>query len=461
MKMQLKIENLKYIKSLIVVLVANVLCFGNLQAQEQIKVDGVAVVIGENIVLDSDITKFKKELETRSEGNVTISDCDMLEDIMLQKLMAHHAVQDSIIVTDAEVFGNVENDIAYLTSQLGSMERLIEFYGFNDESDLRDELKKIKKESLLVEREQAKIVENIQVTPEEVRIYFNSLVENDALPEFSSEVVLAQLVLNIEPSAEAVQEVKDRLSILRQEVLDGASFRMRAIMNSDDPAVTENGGKYEIERETNFVKEFKEAAFSLDVNEISEPFESDFGYHILQVEEIRGQKVIASHILIQPDVSSEELNQTKRQLEGIRTDILLGQMTFEEAVAEYSQDDNTKLSKGILMNTQTKDSRFDLTRMDPTLYARISNLNQGDMTDVFYDETRNGEKMYKIMMMVELMPSHQADMKQDYVKIQNLALQKKRQEEIDNWASEKIYDTYIKLNDSRKACNFKNNWSKN
>jgi len=459
--MQLKIENLKYIKSLIVVLVANVLCFGNLQAQEQIKVDGVAVVIGENIVLDSDITKFKKELETRSEGNVAISDCDMLEDIMLQKLMAHHAVQDSIIVTDAEVFGNVENDIAYLTSQLGSMERLIEFYGFNDESDLRDELKKIKKESLLVEREQAKIVENIQVTPEEVRIYFNSLVENDALPEFSSEVVLAQLVLNIEPSAEAVQEVKDRLSILRQEVLDGASFRMRAIMNSDDPAVTENGGKYEIERETNFVKEFKEAAFSLDVNEISEPFESDFGYHILQVEEIRGQKVIASHILIQPDVSSEELNQTKRQLEGIRTDILLGRMTFEEAVAEFSQDDNTKLSKGILMNTQTKDSRFDLTRMDPTLYARISSLNQGDMTDVFYDETRNGEKMYKIMMMVELMPSHQADMKQDYVKIQNLALQKKRQEEIDNWASEKIYDTYIKLNDSRKACNFKNNWSKN
>jgi len=326
---------------------------------------------------------------------------------------------------------------------------------------LRDELKKIKKESLLVEREQAKIVENIQVTPEEVRIYFNSLVENDALPEFSSEVVLAQLVLNIEPSAEAVQEVKDRLSILRQEVLDGASFRMRAIMNSDDPAVTENGGKYEIERETNFVKEFKEAAFSLDVNEISEPFESDFGYHILQVEEIRGQKVIASHILIQPDVSSEELNQTKRQLEGIRTDILLGRMTFEEAVAEFSQDDNTKLSKGILMNTQTKDSRFDLTRMDPTLYARISSLNQGDMTDVFYDETRNGEKMYKIMMMVELMPSHQADMKQDYVKIQNLALQKKRQEEIDNWASEKIYDTYIKLNDSRKACNFKNNWSKN
>jgi peptidyl-prolyl cis-trans isomerase SurA len=459
--MQLKIKNLKYIRPLLLAITAYVFCLGDLQAQEKIKVDGVAVVIGENIVLDSDITKFKKELETRSEGNVTISDCDMLEDIMLQKLMAHHAVQDSIVVTDAEVFGNVENDIAYLTRELGSMERLIEFYGFNDESDLRDELKKIKKENLLVEREQAKIVENIQVTPEEVRLYFNSLVENEALPEFSSEVVLAQLVLKIEPSPEAVQEVKDRLNTLRQEVLDGASFRMRAIMNSDDPAVTENGGKYEIERETNFVKEFKEAAFSLDVNEISEPFASDFGYHILQVEEVRGQKVIASHILIQPEVSSAELNQTKRQLEGIRTDVLLGRMTFEEAVAEFSQDENTKLSKGILMNTQTKDSRFDLTRMDPTLYARISNLKQGDMTDVYYDETRNGEKMYKIMMMVELMPSHQADLKRDYVKIQNLALQKKRQEEIDNWASEKIYDTYIKLNESRKACSFKNNWSKN
>lgn len=458
--MQLRRRNLSYIKILGLVL----LFCGNLNAQQSssnpIKVDGVAAVVGENIVLESDITKFKKELEQRSKGTNQIGQCEMLEDIMLQKLMSHQAVQDSIVVTDSEVLSQVESNIQYLVSSLGEMSKVIDFYGFNDESDLREELMNVQKESILVQRMQAKITENITVTPEEVRLYFTSLENSDALPEFSSEVVLAQIVLNVTPTDEAIQETTDRLNQIRQEVIDGASFRMRAIMNSDDPAVTQNGGQYEIERSSAFVKEFKEAAFSLDVGEVSEIFKSQFGYHILQVEQIKGQKVVARHILLQPKVSTKDLNETKQSLNSIRTDILLDKITFEEGVAEYSEDDNTKLSGGVLRNPMTREFSFDLTKMDPTLYARISNLDQGEMTDVFYDETREGEKMFKIIYMKDKVPSHIADLKQDYVKIQKLALQKKQEEEIDTWAADKIIDTYIKLGNDHKSCSFENNWTK-
>lgn len=460
--MRLRIRNLSCIRKSIfsLLLISVSFSYGQQTTNQPIKVDGVAAVIGKNIVLDSDISKFKKELQQRSEAGTNISECQMLEDIMMQKLMAHQAIQDSIVVTDSEVLGQVESNLEYLQSQLGSMDKVIEFYGFNDESDLRDELMNIQRETILVQREQAQITSEITVTPEEVRLYYKSLEENDALPEFSSEVVLAQLVLNVEPTAESVNDALDRLQKIRQEVIEGASFRMRAIMNSDDPGVTKNGGQYEIERSSQFVKEFKEAAFSLDEGEISEPFESQFGYHILQVEDIRGQKVIARHILIQPKISSKELKETESRLEGYRTDILLDKMTFEEAVAEYSEDENTRLSGGVLRNPQTREFSFDLTRMDPTLYARISNLKQGEMTSVFYDETQQGEKMYKIIYMKERIPAHKADLKRDYVKIQKLALQKKQQEIIDQWAADKIADTYIKLGQSHKVCDFENNWTK-
>lgn len=435
--------------------------FAQQTTSKPIKIDGVAAVIGENIVLESDITKFKEELQTRSEGNLEVTECEMLEDIMMQKLMAHQAVQDSIVVTESEVLGEVEQNIAYLSSQLNGIEKVIEFYGFNNENDLRDELIKIQKETTLVKREQASIVENIHVTPEEVRLYYKSLEEKNSLPEFSSEVEISQIVLNIEPSVAEVNATINQLNKIRQEVIDGASMRMRAIMYSDDPSVTQNGGMFELERNSQFVKEFKEVAFSLDKGEVSEPFKSPFGYHILIVEDVKGQKVVVRHILIQPEVSEEALRKSKEKLQQIRTEIILDKITFEEAVAEYSQDKNTRLSKGVLMNRMTQDSRFDLTRMDPSLYARISNLKQGEMSDVYYDETREGEKMYKILLMKNLIPAHQADLKKDYVKIQKLALQKKQQEEIEKWAAKKIADTYIKIGEDYKDCNFENNWLKN
>jgi peptidyl-prolyl cis-trans isomerase SurA len=453
--MPFKIKVIKFISSLLLA----VFFIQNTTAQK-VKIDAVGVVVGKNIVLDSDIEKFKLELENNSEGKIKISDCEMLEQLMLQKLLAHHAVVDSIVVSDAEVNSQVERNIQFFSQEYGSVEKVVEAYGFNDIEDLKTELFGIEKENSLIQKEQRQITENIDVTPEEIRIYFNGLKEKGELPEFPAEIQIAQLVLNAEASPEEIERILNKLNQLKKEIEEGSSIKMKAIINSNDPGVTDNGGRYTIDKNSTFIKEFKEVAFSLDVNQVSEPFKSQFGYHIIQLHQIRGETRVASHILLQPEIPQEKLDKTKEKLENIVADIKSGELTFNEAVKKFSQDTDTRNNGGLIVNPYSGESTFDLTRMDPALYARVNNLQKNEMTDVFYDETREGKKMYKVMIMKDRTNTHIADMVDDYVKVQNLALQKKKQETIAKWSKEKIGDTYIKISNEYQKCTFDKNWTK-
>ena len=453
--MPFKIKVIKFISSFLLA----VFFIQNTTAQK-VKIDAVGVVVGKNIVLDSDIEKFKLELENNSEGKIKISDCEMLEQLMLQKLLAHHAVVDSIVVSDAEVNSQVERNIQFFSQEYGSVEKVVEAYGFNDIEDLKTELFGIEKENSLIQKEQRQITENIDVTPEEIRIYFNGLKEKGELPEFPAEIQIAQLVLNAEASPEEIERILNKLNQLKKEIEEGSSIKMKAIINSNDPGVTENGGRYSIDKNSQFIKEFKETAFSLDVNQVSEPFKSQFGYHIIQLHEIRGETRIASHILLQPEIPQEKLDKTKEKLEKIVADIKSGEITFNEAVKKFSQDTDTRNNGGLIVNPYSGESTFDLTRMDPALYARVNNLQKNEMSDIFYDEDRSGKKMYKVMIMKDRTNTHIADMVDDYVKVQNLALQKKKQETIAKWSKEKIGDTYIKISNEYQKCTFDKNWTK-
>jgi len=453
--MPFKIKFIKFISSTLFILL-----FNQIIIAQKVKIDAVGVVVGKNIVLDSDIEKFKLELENSSEGKIKISDCEMLEQLMLQKLLAHHAVVDSIIVSDAEVNEQVERNIQFFSQEYGSIEKVVEAYGFNDLEDLKKELFGIEKENSLIQKEQRQITENIDVTPEEIRIYFNGLEEKGELPEFPAEIQIAQLVLNAEATQEELDRVVNKLLKIKKEVEAGSSFKMKAIINSNDPGVTDNGGRYTIDKNSTFIKEFKETAFSLDVNQVSEPIKSKYGYHIIQLNQIRGETRVASHILIQPEIPQEKLDETKEKLEKIKKDIDTGVITFDEAVKKYSEDKDTKNNGGLIVNPYSGESTFDLTRMDPALYARVNNLQKGEMSDVFYDEEREGKKMYKVMIMKDRTNTHIADMVDDYVKVQNLALQKKKQETIAKWSREKIGDTYIKISEEFRKCTFDKNWTK-
>ena len=236
---------------------------------------------------------------------------------------------------------------------------------------------------------------------------------------------------------------------------------MKAILYSDDPGVTQNSGFYSIERNSPFVKEFKEAAFSMEEGEISQPFKSDFGYHILMVDKIKGKQRDVYHLLMQPKADEAVAERVRDSLVKYRKQILKLELPFEEAVIRYSQDKDTRMSKGVLMNPESGDTHFDLTRMDPELYSKVSNLKEGEISEVFLDETRQGLKMYKILLLKSRTEAHTADLAQDYVKIMELALQKKKTESIEKWSDEKIMDTYVNINDVYTSCEFKSNWAKN
>ncbi|MGY5355776.1 peptidylprolyl isomerase [Wenyingzhuangia sp. IMCC45467] len=432
--------------------------FYTVNAQQKIKIDGVAAVVGENIILDSDIAKFKQEMASRSEEEIDISDCEIMEDVMSQKLLAHHAVIDSIVVSDAEIAGGVERTLAHFKSQIGDMDKVVALYGFDDLDDLKDELTRIQRENALISKERDAIVADVVVTPEEIRYFYKDLKDKGNLPNFGVEVELSQITIKAEATEEDIQKTIDDLNKIKKDIENGFSMRLKAILYSEDPGVAQNGGKYTITRESEFVKEFKEAAFSLEEGEVSEPFKSQFGYHILQVEKIKGQQRDVRHILMQPKIDEAKLSAAKEKLESVRAEIIAKEISFNEAVTKYSDDEATRLNNGALVNTYTNDSKFELNKMDADLFSKIDGLKEGEITPVYFEETREGVKMYKIILVKNKIDAHEADLAKDYVKFQQLALQKKKQETLEKWYDTKIKDTYVKLNGSMKNCDFKYQW---
>jgi len=464
--MQIKMDNMKYINKL-VTLIAIIISLKSV-AQERTKIDGVAAVVGKNIVLYSEVTAAKAQLDQETKEKSKYTECNIIEKILNDKLLAHHAVIDSLVVDDAQINSEVERKIAYFQQQLGSKEKLLDFFGFNSLASIKKELYNVEKETQLVRKMQQQITVGTDVTPEEVSSYFKSLEKEDAVPEFGTEVEVGQIVLEAKVDSKSEQDLIDKLNKIKSEIENnGSSFRMKAILYSQDPSVTRGkdgeggGGLYNgITKETRFVKEFKDAAFSLEEGEISEPFKSQFGYHIVQVEKIKGKERDVRHILLQSEISDEVLTKVKDSLIAIRNDILTNKISFEDAVVKYSSDKETNKNKGLLINPQQNDTFFDLTNMPPEIYSRISELKEGELSDVFYDETREGKKMYKFMLIKSKVPSHKANLEKDYVKIKRLALAQKRSELVKEWTNDKINDTYIKIHNQYKDCEFEYDWIK-
>ena len=240
-----------------------------------------------------------------------------------------------------------------------------------------------------------------------------------------------------------------------------ANFRVKAILYTEDEASRSNGGMYTMTRQTQFVKEFKDVAFSLQEGEISEPFETQFGFHILMVEKIRGQELDVRHILIRPEVPQAALEEARKKLDTIRQHVIDGKYTFAEAARNFSDEKETKFEGGQLRNPETFDTRFELTRMDPALYNQVRNLKDNEISrPILEEDPRGGTASYKILMVTNRFDEHEADFSRDYLKIQELALRDKQFRAITDWIAEHIDDTYISVNGEYRQCDFSNNWLK-
>ena len=427
------------------------------------KVDGVAAVVGDYIVLDSDVAKEREQIKAAGGSVDGVDDCQLFGLMLEKKLYAHHAVQDSLPVSDAEIRQSVDYQIQQFLQQTnGSMERLLQFYNMEDEKTFRKEMFEINKANQLASKMQAKIVSEIEITPEEVRTFFNK-IPKDERPTFGTELKVAQIVAEPKVSAKENQKVIDLLKQFKTDIVEnGASFRSKAVLYSEDPGSASRGGKYTLNRkQPKMVKEFRDVAFSLQEGEVSDPFKTDYGYHIVMLEKIRGQEYDVAHILLTPKVSDEAVEDAKARLEKVRKRIVDGDISFADAAREASDEKETRADGGQLINPTTQDYNFELTRMDPELYAQIQNLKDNEVSLVLKEEDRTGKVKFKILMVTDRIDEHEADYARDFLKIKELALEEKKIREIEKWQKEKIMDTYIKISGKYRDCEFSNNWLKN
>lgn len=483
--MPLKIKSLKYIidvRLFLVVLLASTLHMhsqeiieeetpeakqevkeiDSTQAFKPIKVDGVAGVVGEYIVLQSDIDKEFLQLQAQGVNTKDITRCQIFGKLLENKLYAHHAIQDSIEVSDAEIRRNVDYQIQQFLQQVnGNMQRLLDFYNKEDEQSFRDEMFEINKSNMLAQRMQGTIIEEVEVTPEEVRQFFNKIPENER-PNFGTELKVSQIVIEPKVSEEEEQKVIDRLKSFKADVVEnGASFRSKVVLYTDDKASISTGGKYTLNRkQPRMVKEFRQVAFSLQEGEISDPFKTDFGYHIIYCEKIRGQEYDVSHILLIPKVSEEAVAEAREKIMKVRQRIVDGDITFSDAARESSDEKETKYDGGKLINPETQDYNFELTRMDPELYSQIQNLKDNEVSLVLPESDRTGKVKFKLLTVNDRIDEHKADYARDFLKIKQMALNEKKIKAIEKWQAEKIGDTYIKVSGAMRDCEFSSNWLK-
>lgn len=428
-----------------------------MSAQERI-VDGVVAVVGKNIVLKSDVDNQFISLQRQGGPDADADKCSIFEDLLFEKLLLHQADLDSIVVGDAEVDAAIDRRVAVFVQQIGSTQKLEQYYK-KSIVEIKEEMKPYIKNQMTAQRMLGQITADVEITPSEVRAFYNN-IPTDSLPLINSQVEFAQIVMYPEVSQEANQEAIDRLNDLRTRIENGSSFSTMAVLYSEDPGSAKNGGEYKGIKRGQFVKEFEAVAFNLAAGEISEPFSTEYGYHIVQLQVRKGEELDLRHILIKPKISNLNLQDTKDVMDSVRNLLINKDMTFSKAASTFSADENSKLNGGVAMNPQSGDSRWETGQLDREIFYATEKLERGRISEPIFFRTQDGKEGYKLVKLQNKTEPHRADLKTDYNIIQNVALQEKKNEATQKWIEEKLKSTYVRVNNDYFNCDFDRGWIK-
>ena len=428
------------------------------KAQEQQVIDRVVAVVGQNIILQSDIEAqyHQYRLQGGIQGSASSLRCEILEDLMFRKLMLNQAEMDSITVTDEQVESEVDNLIRYFISQVGSQENLEKYYK-KTMSEIKEELRRMKKEQMLEQQVQQNILANAEVTPAEVKKIFNEM-HKDSVPMVNAKYEIAQLVKNPPITLDQKLEVKDRLYKMRKRILDGERFSTLALLYSEDPGSAKKGGELGFHGRGEFAPEFEAAAFNLRDGEISEVVETEFGFHIIQMIERRGDFVNVRHILLTVKVSLDALQEAYDELDSIAQLIHNDSITFDEAVRKFSDEDD-KINGGMLVNPIDGSTLFDASELDQQVSSVVNKMKVGEISSPVPMKTSDNKDAYRILYLKRKTEPHKANFNDDYTLIRDLAMQKKREEIINKWISNKSQKAYIRVIDDFKDCDFRFDWN--
>lgn len=428
-------------------------------AQQGQVIDKVIGVVSKYPILLSDL---QNAMVDEDGGAFGADRCKTFETLVFTKLLLAQADRDSVTVTDAEVDTELNRRMAYFINKFGSEEKLEKFYGKRT-NVLKDEFRPDVADKLVAEKMRNKITTETKLTPAEVRQYYKSLPE-DSLPLVNSEVELQQLVKKPSQSAEAKAEARQRLESYRERVVTGNStMRTMALLYSEDPSSAKEGGLIKNVARGMMVPEFEAVAFRLKNGELSQIFETSYGYHFIELVQRKGELLDLRHILIIPKMSNDDYFRCKKQLDSIYTEIKEGHISFEDAVRKFSDDADTKQNGGLMVNPSTANTKFDnetLSLIDENFIAALNGMQVGDLSKPMTMQTPDGKPGFRVIKLKNRIDPHKANLKDDYQRLSQMAVMERNQRNLKDWIRKRSKITYIKL-DPEYSCKFENDWTIN
>lgn len=429
---------------------------GSAQVGETI--DKVVAVIGEETVLLSDIQGQMLELLQSNIQLTRDNECTLVENTLFQKLLVHQAEVDSVVVPDEQVEAQLSDRFAYYRNLLAQYNQTFESAYGKSESEWREEIRVLIKEKMMSEQMQATITQTVTITPREVEEFYNSIPE-DSLWRINQQVEYA--IIRVKPTVSALNnEVAVlRLTNARNEIINGESTWRDVCYLTDDPGTAKNACDFGCVERGMFVKEFDKMAATIEVGDVSEPFKTDYGWHIMTVTERKGTGYCGKHILIVPEITSEDKGRARDRLDSIRTAILDKSITFSQAATEFSEDENTATNGGVVMNFQTGSSMWDVADLDRSIAILINQMEVGQMSAPTLVADERGNEFYQIVYLKKRTSPHVANLKDDYQFLYQMALNKKKSETITKWVQERIRKSYIWLSPDYQECEMTYNWN--
>ena len=431
---------------------------GILIAQPQ-SIDKIVAIVGDKAILLSEVESQAMQMEQQAMAKDSNLRCNVLEDIIIQKLLLNQAEKDSVVVSDDQVDSELSKKIRYFVGQIGSVEKLEAYLG-KSIVQIKDDFRERIRDQLVVQQMQGKIAGDVKVSPAEVKAYFES-IPADSIPFIESEIQVAQ-ILKKPPVNQAERErVRKELQDIRQKIIDGRSFASMSAFYSEDVVSAAKGGELGFVGRGDLVPEFEAAAFALKGKDISDIIETMYGFHIIQLIERRGETINVRHILISPKASANDLEFARIKLDSISEVIRLGRMSFEDAALKFSDDADTKNNGGLLINPGSGSTWFEVSQMDQSLFFVVDKMKIGELSDPV--PVRIGEKKesYRIVSLKARTEPHRANLKQDYQRILMAAENEKKEKLVKDWIERKRQSFFIKIDPEFSDCPFKNSWNSN
>ncbi len=426
--------------------------------------DKVVAVVGDNIVLQSEVEVQYNQQLSQLQGVAPEPDlrCKIFDGLLLDKMFLAQANLDSLVSTPDEVDAELERRVRYFISLFGSKEKLEEYYG-KSINELKDEFTDDIKNQLLSDKMKAKVFSGLKVTPQEVKEFYNK-IPKDSVPYFNSELELAQIIMLPKVSDEQKEIAMKKIKKIQKEIKDGGDFSLQAILYSEDPGSASDGGNLGIIDRGELVPDFEAAAYKLNEKQMSDIVETPFGYHLIMLDEKRGNKLKLRHILIKPKTNGADMARIHEKMDTLQSQLVKGDISLREAVKEFSDDEASKSMGGTMLNPKTGTPYFEKSEVDGTLIFTLDRMKVGEYSEVLpyttMDKTGEQKQGYRIIYLKSESKPHKASLEEDYSKIQSAAKQKKQQDELAKWIALNKDHVYIRIDDEYKNCKLLQKWAK-